>query len=296
MSDFESYCTRLLEQASAAGWRAVTHKSIPYGRQYEMSDSAGRKAMLNAYHGKKGFKHVAGGRDGAQLDADLGGAPPAAVQSGPQGDPFGLGTPRIGGDESGKGDYFGPLVVAAFHLDAATAEQLRDAGIADSKRLSDSAILKLAGVLDKTGRGEVLRLMPSDYNPAWRKSRNLNVLLAGLHGRCVSALIKRVGPPGCVVIDQFARDSRHLSAALPANTRLVTETRGERDLAVAAASILARAAFVEGLRELEHEYGMSFPPGAGPPVLKAARAFVRACGADELARVAKLHFKTTEQL
>jgi ribonuclease HIII len=297
MPDFDAYCNDLLKRAADAGWRSDTHKTIPYGRQYVLKDAAGRHALLNAYSGKKGFKHVVGGKDADQLNADMGGAPPAPPPAATEtADPFNLGLPRIGADESGKGDYFGPLVVGAFHLDEDTAASLEKAGIADSKSLTDSAILKLAGVLDKTGRGAVLRLMPAEYNPAWRKVGNLNVLLAQLHGRCVSALASKLGPAGAILVDEFARNNKPLVGAMPKGARVETRTKGERDLAVAAASILARAAFLEGLRELEHDYGMKFPPGAGAPVLKAGRQFVKTFSADELGKVAKLHFKTTEKV
>lgn len=273
----------------------MAEKSIPYGRQYHVETGAGHKAVLNAYTGKKGFKYVAGGRDGAALTEALGGAPAGAAPVAGD-DPFGLGLPRVGGDESGKGDFFGPLVVAAFFLDDKTAAKLKGAGITDSKKLSDAAIEKIAGLLDKLSCAAVVRLMPREYNPRYREIGNLNVLLAQMHGECVRQLIGR--NPKAVIIDQFATDGRHLRAAIaaPTGVQVVTRTKGEADLAVAAASILARAEFVRSLKELEQEFGASFPPGAGSPVLKAGRAFVKTFGREQLANVAKLHFKTTQQL
>lgn len=297
--DFAAYCASLINRINAAGWVVQSQKTIPYGLQYELSDKAGRKATLNAYSGKKGFSHVPGGKDGASLAADLGlPAPGAPLPASTSGDPFKLGTPRIGGDESGKGDFFGPLVVAAFHLDAATEKQLAGSGISDSKGLSDSAITKLAGQLDKTNRGEVLSLMPREYNPEYQRIGNLNVLLARAHGRCIASLMTRLGAPKSILVDEFTRDSTELAAAIaaPKGVKLITRTKAESDLAVAAASVLARAAFVEGLKELGNEFGQEFPPGAGEPVIKAGRAFVKTFGKDQLANVAKVHFKTTERL
>lgn len=295
---FITYCNDLLARAKHAGWKVMSEKTIPYGRQWNMEDAAGFKAVLNAYSGKKGFSFHVGGKDAARLNQVLGGAVTAAGGEATSADPFGLGLPRVGGDESGKGDFFGPLVVAAFHLDANTAKQLEGSGITDSKKLSDSQIGKLAGLLDKTGRGQVLRLMPREYNPAYRETGNLNVLLAQLHGRCVQAIMKKHGTPGAVLIDEFARDGRVLRAAIgaPAEVKVETRTKGEADLAVAAASILARAEFVRGLKELEHEFGQPFPPGAGSPVIKAGREFVKSFGREQLASVAKLHFKTIDSL
>src|SRR5690606_14951645 len=112
--------------------------------------------------------------------------------------------------------------------------------------------------------------------------------------KCVSALMKKLGAPKAVLIDQFARDGAELKAAIaaPPGVAVVTRTNAESDLAVAAASVLARAAFVQGLKELEGEFGMPFPPGAGPPVIQAGRAFTRTFGREQLGNVAKLHFKT----
>jgi ribonuclease HIII len=300
MADFDAYCNSLLDKARAAGWNVGTQRSIPYGRQYDLTDSAGRAALLNAYSGKKGFSHVAGGKAAAALGADLGIAPAAPETAGKQtaGDPFQLGLPRAGGDESGKGDFFGPLVVSAFHLDAATAKQLAGSGIVDSKKLTDAAILKLAGLLDKTGRGHTITLMPREYNPQYREVGNLNLLLAQVHGRCMQALTKRLGAPGAILIDQFAANAEPLRKAVApgAGVKFMTRTKAEADLAVACASVLARAAFVEGLKELGTEFGMEFPPGAGPPVIQAGRQFNRTFGREALGQVAKLHFKTREQL
>jgi ribonuclease HIII len=276
----------------------LTEKSIPYGRQYELTDAAGRKAMLNAYHGRKGMSSVAGGKDAAALAESLGLQPAAAPGKPTSADPFKLGVPRVGGDESGKGDFFGPLVVAAFHLDAGTEKKLAGSGITDSKKLGAQAVQRLAGTLEQSGRGAVLSLMPRQYNPEYQGTGNLNVLLARMHGRCVQQIMKKHGPPKCVLIDEFARDGAELTASIaaPKGVRVVTRTGGESDLAVAAASILARAAFVQGLKDLEHEFGMPFPPGAGPPVIKAGREFVRTFGREQLGNVAKLHFKTLASL
>ncbi|MEZ5993352.1 MAG: ribonuclease HIII [Planctomycetota bacterium] len=295
---FITYCNDLVARAKHAGWSVVSEKSIPYGRQWQMTDRAGFKAVLNAYSGKKGFKFHVGGKDAPQLNEALGGMPVEAGGEVTTTDPFGLGLPRIGGDESGKGDFFGPLVVAAFHLDAKTEKALAKSGITDSKKLSDAQIQKLAGLLDKTGRGHVMRLMPREYNPSYRKVGNLNVLLAQMHGKCVQGIMKTLGAPGAVLIDEFARDGKVLRAAIaaPAGVKVVTRTKGEADLAVAAASILARAEFIRSLKELEHEFGQAFPPGAGTPVLKAGRDFVKSFGRDQLASVAKLHFKTIDSL
>ena len=170
--------------------------------------------------------------------------------------------------------------------------------LADSKGLSDGAIERIAGQLEERGQGEVEVLMPREYNPRYAEVRNINILLSQMHGTCLRRLHERTGPVEVVIVDQFARrtDVMEREARLPAGCRLVTRTKGEADPAVAAASILARAAFVRGLRELGHEFGMTIPPGAGAPVLKAGRTFVETFGREALRDVAKLHFATSNKL
>lgn len=316
MGDFQSYCAELLNKAKAGGFSVLAERRLDYGRQFELADGGGAKATLSCYRGKKGFSFVVGGRHAAVLGEALGGGVPAkAVPSGAQLDPFGLGFPRIGGDESGKGDFFGPLCVAAYYVEEKGARELLDMGVADCKTLPDAAVERLAGLLEpgkltKCGIGHAIALMPRDYNPRYASVGNLNLLLSQLHGECVNELMLRLdgikkrlvkrGAAGvaAVLIDQFATNTSSLAGALnlPAGCKLVTRTGGEADIACAAASVLARAEFLRGLRALEAEYGQELPPGAGPPTVKAAREFKRAFGAGELAKVAKTHFKTMDSL
>ncbi|RIK64456.1 MAG: hypothetical protein DCC64_04790 [Planctomycetota bacterium] len=308
MVEFMDFCKALLAKAGAAGFGVLAERKLDYGRQYELSDAGGARAVLSCYHGKKGFSFVTGGKQGHRLQEALGGAPKAAKTS--QLDPFGLGFPHIGGDESGKGDFFGPLVVAAFYTHKAGAAKLIEMGVADCKTLSDAAVERLAhllkpGSLTEAGLGLSMTLMPREYNVRYGATGNLNVLLAQLHGECVAELLLRLGSlrakaaaPQAVLIDQFASNPRVLQQALslPEGCRLVTRTGGEADVACAAASVLARAEFLNGLRTLSTEYGQDLPPGAGTPVIKAGREFKRAFGAPELAKVAKTHFKTLASL
>lgn len=299
MSDFASRVRELVQKAEAAGWTVAEERSIPYGRLVVLMQGGSTKATLSCYHGKKGFKTVYGGKAADDLAAALGGSAPSRGGGGSGGgpDPFGLGLPRIGGDESGKGDYFGALTVAACHVDAEIQTQLIELGVADSKRLTDPRIRMLAGRIDDIGCGHVEVLDPADYNEEYRRVGNVNLLLAEMHGRCVSAIARQVGAQApVVIIDQFARNNAPLRGQLPRDARLTTKTKAEADPVVAAASILARAAFVESLDRLAEEFGTRFPPGAGDPVLVAGRQFVRTFGAGQLSRVAKVHFATTQKV
>lgn len=301
MPDFTSFCAELVSSAKRGGWQVMAERSIPYGRQFEMADNGGSRATLNCYHGKKGLTFVTGGKSAEALAQTLGGGAPRKPEA-PlvEHDPYNLGFPRIGGDESGKGDFFGPLVVAAYYVEEGDTDDLITTGIADCKQLSDAAVLRLAGKLDERGGGNTIVLMPVEYNARYEKARNLNLLLAEMHAECVRALLRRqsMKRSGVVLIDQFAREEGAVAQALrmPPGWKLVTKVKGELDVAVAAASILARAAFLKGLKEMRGEYGTEFPAGSGEPTLKAARAFKRSFGVKELVNVAKLHFALTNKL
>jgi ribonuclease HIII len=202
---------------------------------------------------------------------------------------------RIGTDESGKGDFFGPLVVAAFFLPEGQEGVLRELGVKDSKRTSDARCLEIAGTL-KRGypHHSVVAIGPEKYNELWAKLRNLNRLLAWGHARAIENVLERV-PAGRAVTDQFG-DERFVRSALLKKGReieLVQMPRAEEDPAVAAASILARAEFLTRLRFLSRDVGLDLPKGASDQVESAAVKLVREKGPDVLARVAKVHFKTT---
>ena len=268
-------------------------------------ERAGAAAVLNVYLGKKGLRLVPGGRDAELLSGDIGLAPSAdaAPATGSPSDPFGVGLPRVGADESGKGDWLGPLTVAAVAVDAERVAALRAMGVDDSKKVADSRARALAGRIEALGGYATRSLAPREYNARYAELGNLNVLLARLHAECIRDVIAgeaAAGRPAPVVVlvDRFASSDRELSSALglARGTRLVTRPRAEADPAVAAASLLARAAFLDGLDELAHEHGASFPPGAGPPVLRAGVDLVRSFGPDVLPAVAKMHFATTGQV
>jgi ribonuclease HIII len=209
------------------------------------------------------------------------------------------GTLRIGTDEVGKGDYFGPLVVAGVLVDAKAEEALTVLGARDSKKLSAKRIMELAPAIMKglgRVRYEVLRLDPPRYNGLYAEMENLNRMLSWAHARVIENLLARSPECRLAVVDQFSE--RALGEALMEKGRgikVVQSTGGERDIAVAAASILARDAFVRKLDDLGTEFGMVFPKGSSA-VEDAVREFVKEHGAKALAKVAKLHFATTKKV
>jgi ribonuclease HIII len=205
--------------------------------------------------------------------------------------------PHIGTDESGKGDYFGPLVAAAVLMDAATAEQLTAEGLRDSKRLSDGRVHKLAGRVRDCCPVSVVAIGPEKYNDLYGRMRNLNRLLAWAHARAIENLLAQVDCPR-VVTDQFGDEAFVRSALMERGKKveLVQYPGAEADGAVAAASVVARDEFLKRLAALGEGIGLPLPKGAGPPVEAAALTVVKAHGPAGLGRVAKLHFRTTERV
>lgn len=208
--------------------------------------------------------------------------------------------PHIGTDESGKGDYFGPLVVGGVLVETGTREKLAALGIRDSKKLGDARCRVLAEEIRRicVERYREVIIPPERYNTLYeefrREGRNLNHLLAWAHARAIESLLE-CAPCRLAVADQFGNESYIRSRLMNRGReiKLIQEHRGERYLAVAAASILARDRFLAYLDRLSGEAGLTLPKGAGPPVVSAARKYVERHGADKLPRVAKMHYKTT---
>jgi ribonuclease HIII len=206
--------------------------------------------------------------------------------------------PHLGIDESGKGDFFGPLVIAGVFVEGDLPRQLLDLGVKDSKQIgSDARALDLADAIrDLVGRAryEVITILPERYNQLYVQFRNLNRLLAWGHAKVIENLLIR--HPSCprALSDKFA-DERLIQRALQEHGKkiiLQQRTKAESDIAVAAASILARAGFLDRLKALGEKVGVPLPKGASAQVKAAAREIVRKSGAEALKSVCKFHFKT----
>ena len=204
----------------------------------------------------------------------------------------------IGTDEAGKGDYFGPLVVAGVYATEHTAVLLRQIGVRDSKTLSDKRIAQMSVEIRGTCPVNVVAIGPQRYNELYATMRNLNRLLAWAHARVIENLLQHVACTRAVS-DQFG-DEQYLRGTLMdkgQRMELIQRHRAEsEDLAVAAASVIARGEFLHRLRLLGQSVGVDLAAGAGPPVLASGRRFVEMHGRDALGTVAKLHFKTTQQI
>lgn len=206
--------------------------------------------------------------------------------------------PHFGIDESGKGDFFGPLVIAGVYTDADVAKRLVAGGVTDSKKIgSDARIRQLAALIRATPGcvSEVVSIGPERYNEMYASFQNLNRLLAWGHARVIERL--HAARPDCprALSDQFAR-VEVLERALRQREvaiRLDQRTKAESDPAVAAASILARERFIDWMDKTSEACGLRLPPGASAAVIRAGRELVAARGRDALGKAAKLHFRTT---
>jgi len=216
---------------------------------------------------------------------------------------YDLGYPVIGTDESGKGDYFGPLITAGVLLDENSAVMLKSLGVRDSKDMSDSEIKFTAGKIRDVckGRYAVVEICPERYNELYRKfvsdGENLNNMLAWCHAEVIEEILSG-NKCETVLVDKFADDSV-LFGKLRDKGRdinVVQLNRAEQNIAVAAASVLARSVFVEDMDRLSEKYSIRLPKGASAAVIRAGKKFVDEYGRSELKNVAKVHFKTTGQI
>jgi ribonuclease HIII len=203
---------------------------------------------------------------------------------------------RIGIDESGKGDYFGPLVIAAVFVDATTQGELALMQVRDSKKVSDGRVLELAPDIKTICPHSIIAIGPQKYNELYAKIKNLNRLLAWGHAKALENLLERGVVCERAISDQFGDERLILNALQEKGRNIVLEqrTKAESDLAVAAASVLARAEFLIRLRRLSDEVGTTLPKGASPAVELAAKMIIKKHGRERLDSVAKLHFKTTQ--
>jgi ribonuclease HIII len=210
-------------------------------------------------------------------------------------------SPHFGVDESGKGDFFGPLVIAGCYTDRGITKKLMDAGIQDSKKIgSDKRIRELAAIIKRTQGAvhSVVAIGPEKYNQLYAKFGNLNRLLAWGHARIIENLLEI--RPDCprALSDQFANPALIKRALLEKGQgiQLDQRTKAESDVAVAAASILAREAFIDWLHKKSKDFHVELPRGASALVKQVGRELIAKHGDSVLNQIAKTHFKTASEL
>jgi ribonuclease HIII len=210
--------------------------------------------------------------------------------------------PHMGIDESGKGDFFGPLVIASVYTDAKTVEFLKELGAKDSKRISsDRVALQMASDIRKKldGKYAIVAIGPEAYNRMYAKIANVNRLLAWGHARAIENLLEKV--PDCprALSDKFGPTARIERALMEKGKKIKMDqrTKAESDPAVAAASILARAGFLMALRKMEKDFGIeTAPKGCSAKVKQIAAELIANKGPGILLKTCKCHFKTTDEV
>lgn len=210
-------------------------------------------------------------------------------------------SPHMGIDESGKGDFFGPLVACAVYVDPDLAHAMQDIGVKDCKQLTDKAVFFIGSKtrqLLRPQRFAMVSIGPEAYNRLYTKIRNVNNLLAWAHARCIENLLETV--PGCprAVADQFGAKQVIERALMKKGQKIKLEQRhkAESDIAVAAASVLAREAFLRALGRLGETYGIQAHKGASEQVKASAIELIKKAGPEVLLKTAKCHFRTADQV
>jgi ribonuclease HIII len=210
-------------------------------------------------------------------------------------------SPHAGIDESGKGDFFGPLVICCAFTDEKSAKELFALGVKDSKAIkSDNKMKKLDEGIRKILRGKyaIITLGNEAYNKFYLTSKNLNSMLGWGHARSLENLLEKVPECKMAISDQFSKTGSVRKALMEKGKKinLIERTKAEEDIAVAAASIIARAEFVRKMEALGKEYGVTLPKGASPQVIQCGKELVAKYGPEVLEKVGKSHFKTTQNI
>ena len=218
--------------------------------------------------------------------------------------------PHAGSDESGKGDYFGPLVVCCAYTDEALSEKMQEMGVKDCKQMSDKSVLatgaRLRALLGPTGYS-VVKLCPAAYNRLYAKIRNINRMLAWAHGTAIEELLEKRQSCPRVVVDQFAPTEATILRALKTRgkaAKVEQRHKAESDIAVAAASVIAREIFLRDIAKMSEEvFGPpaedrpNVPAGSSDPrVRELAEEMVRKNGPVWLMNHVKAHFQTTDKV
>lgn len=208
----------------------------------------------------------------------------------------------IGTDEVGTGDYFGPVVVCATFVSHENISKLRQMGVKDSKMLTDKQIVPLSLEIAKIVPYSIIYLDAEKLNMLSKKEYNLNFVKAYLHNKSIYSILKKHPEVkyDAILIDEFTPKEKYLEYLKNCenvNSNITTIKRGEQaHIAIAAASILARAAFIREIQKLSKTYDMPILKGAGHEVDRSAISFVKSFGWKELFKVAKIKFSNTDRV
>ena len=210
-------------------------------------------------------------------------------------------TSSVGSDEVGTGDYFGPIVVTASFVSRDDIEFLEKLGVADSKKLTDDKIKKIAPEIAKKIKYRSIILSNKEYNEKYDKNVNMNKIKSIMHNKALYQLIQEEKPKyDYIIIDEFAKEARYYEYlnGIPNIQRGITfMTKAEdKNLAVAASSVISRYIFLKEFDKLCDSVSLPLVKGAGKDVDTIGEELVEKYGEDKLKDVAKLNFRNTERI
>lgn len=205
----------------------------------------------------------------------------------------------IGTDESGKGDFFGPLIIAGVYADKSEIAKLKFIGVRDSKKISQSQISTLAAKIKiiADDRFSIVVINPERYNQLYSEFKNLNKLLAWGHARVIENILQK-NPAAEAISDKFGDENLILNVLQEKGKKIKLHqfTKAERYTAVAAASIIARDRLNKWFDDQSQNLKFTIPKGASAAVLQTAAKIKNEYGEDSLNKFVKLHFKSTNKL
>lgn len=296
----EQYCDYRLDGKAAGGW--LRAKQFSNGTLYLEASSDSLLATMTALLDAAPITQTTGQQT---LVSSSGKKQVSSTTSAKSSGLIDIQGCYIGTDESGKGDYFGPLVIAGVMVNDDTAAQLIQLGVMDSKKLTDATIGKLYQALtDIVGEDAiaVVEIGPAKYNELYERlksgGKNLNHLLAWGHAMAIEKLLERFPDCNQAIADKFG-DERYIRSQLKERGKgiiLHQTPRAEANVGVAAASIVARYRFIQHVKKLSRQFEVELPLGANPIVKRQAKTLITKHDLAALRQVAKLHFKTTQEL
>ena len=288
--------TKQIEKMKQAYSTFLLPKKIPYTSFVAKKNGT----TITAYtSGKVMFQGT-----NAEKEAGLWGEAPSAAKKNSKSTDLPPDLPHLsvlGSDEVGNGSYFGPLTVCAAYVDKTKLDLLKKLGVRDSKEMKDPQIVQLAKILKETIPYQLLVLSPKKYNEIQPKYNAVRMKVA-LHNQAIHLLLQKIAPtkPDAILIDQFTPEANFKkyvqSEKNQIQEKLYFVTKGEQyHLAVAAASIISRASFLEELDKESAELGFILPSGAGTKSDHVAAKILQKGGLPLLENYAKLHFANTEK-
>ncbi len=255
------------------------------------------KNKIQVYFGKKGIKTVVQGNDSSSEYINLKNIIAENLSFEFEEKEEENYNEYIGTDESGKGDFFGPLVVAGFYFNDNVKEFLLTSEVKDSKELSDYAINKIADQIIKKfpNHYHILSINPSDYNRIYLNFKNINEILNWAHSEVIKVLYNS-HKTKTIIIDQFSKRDISIQYSKDfSDVDFIQIPKAEKYIGVAAASIIARSRLNRWFDDMKSN-NLNLPKGASSIVESAAKSLVTKIGRDKLGQYAKLHFKTFNKI